>query len=306
MESRSDCRPWIGRDAVEWQAADMTAIIGADVRWDALGHETLWLAVDCGGRPKATIGELVEQNSTGPLRLGFGGWRDLLLGCQYHNGRGELITVGGRTVKNVAGYDLTKFMIGQRGVFGRVAAVAMRAYRKPDDALLAEFAADMALFNRLVVSPQRPQWAVLTADSLTCGYLGNQRTVDYYARELAAWKPRRVERHGLAGDVAWRCARWRVVDGEGMAMRASVPPMRISEFAKLAELRNWVADPGFGIVLAHASARAADSAGTVGGRAWFWDEEQELLGSAADEIERGILQRLKAALDPDDQLARLP
>ena len=62
----------------------------------------------------------LEMNSTGPLRLGFGAWRDLLLGAQFYNGRGELITAGGRTVKNVAGYDLTKFMVGQRGVFGRL------------------------------------------------------------------------------------------------------------------------------------------------------------------------------------------
>ena len=64
------------------------------------------------GATKA-LGRLVEHNSSGPLRLGYGAWRDLLLGCQFHNGRGELITAGGRTVKNVAGYDLTKFMVGQ-------------------------------------------------------------------------------------------------------------------------------------------------------------------------------------------------
>jgi FAD/FMN-containing dehydrogenase len=298
--------PWIGRDAVEWQGPDMTAIIGADVPWEALRHEKLWLAVDCQGRPGARIGELIERNSTGPLRLGFGGWRDLLLGCQFHNGRGELITVGGRTVKNVAGYDLTKFLIGQGGVFGKVAAVAMRAYRRPDDALVAEFAADMSLFNRLNVSALRPQWAVLTEHSLTCGYLGDERTVDYYAAELAGWRPRRVERHGFAADQQWRAGHWRISGGGGAAMRASVPPMRIAEFARLADLNEWVADPAFGIVLGRGSEQAAEAAVRVGGRAWFLDERGELTTAAINAGERAILQRLKNAMDPDNQLARLP
>ena len=77
-----------------------------------------------------------EQNSTGPLRLGYGAWRDLLLGVQFTNGRGELITAGGRTVKNVAGYDLTKFMVGSHGVFGRLVTITTRTYRRPDRALV--------------------------------------------------------------------------------------------------------------------------------------------------------------------------
>src|SRR5690349_19494161 len=94
------------------RAADMTAVIPADVTLSSVQRElsrhNQWLAID--GPPDATIGRLVEMNSSGPLRLGYGAWRDVLLGAQFQNGRGELITAGGLTLKNVAGYDLTKFM----------------------------------------------------------------------------------------------------------------------------------------------------------------------------------------------------
>src|SRR5207344_1331571 len=100
---------------------DLSATFAADVTLGAaqakLREHGQWLPID-GGNDE-TLGALVERNSTGPLRLGFGAWRDLLLGAQFTNGDGELITAGGRTVKNVAGYDLTKLMVGQRGVFGK-------------------------------------------------------------------------------------------------------------------------------------------------------------------------------------------
>src|SRR5512146_1415712 len=98
-------------------AQDMTATISAEMTLAAaqetLAEHSQWLPVD--GEPSRTVGQLVERNSTGPLRLGYGAWRDLMLGVQFTNGRGELVTAGGRTVKNVAGYDLSKFMVGQRG-----------------------------------------------------------------------------------------------------------------------------------------------------------------------------------------------
>jgi FAD/FMN-containing dehydrogenase len=304
MSVRPDAEPWIKNDGIEWHAADMIATVGADVPWSALdAGNTLWLAVDCQGRPEATVGELVESNSSGPLRLGFGGWRDQLLGCQFRNGRGELITAGGKTVKNVAGYDLTKLMVGQSGVLGRVSAVTLRAYRKPQDALIAEWEPGMDVFNRLIASPCRPHWAVLTDSTLACGYLGAPATIDFYARQLPRLEPRRLERHGFAADVQWRIRHWRFT-----SMRAGVPPMRIADFARLAGLREWVADPAFGIVLSPAQDSQAirRAAADVGGRAWFWNEKHELSAMDCSPAERAILGKLKTAFDPDQRLLPLP
>src|SRR5947207_481037 len=133
---RTACEPLVPPGGFELLARDMTATFSADCSLkfvqQKLGEIGQWLPVD--GDANTTLGSLVEANSTGPLRLGFGGWRDLLLGAQFPNGRGELITAGGKTVKNVAGYDLTKFMIGGHGIFGRIVTVTTRTYRTPDAA----------------------------------------------------------------------------------------------------------------------------------------------------------------------------
>jgi len=315
--SRPDCLPLVSPTQILWQAPDMTATIGADARFCDLytgpqGDDGLWLPIDCQGNPHQTIGKLVERNSTGPLRLGFGGWRDLLLGCQFINGNGELITAGGRTVKNVAGYDLTKFMIGQAGIFGRIVSITMRAHPRPQDAILAEFPPDIEIFNNLIVSNSRPQWAVFTEKSLFCGYLGNMRLINYQAEQLPSWKPNRLERGGLAYDCQWRLENWRANGAGELSMRASLPPATITEFASKSGLKDWVADPAFGIVLATVSDESAqsvtDAATAAGGRAWFW-RKTDAYGLAdffPSPAERTILERLKGSFDPENVLSPLP
>src|SRR5688572_28235298 len=224
--------PLVPPGGIDAHARDMTATVSADVTLEGvqqrLGELEQWLPID--GDLTHTIGQLVERNSTGPLRLGYGAWRDLLLGAQFTNGRGELITAGGRTVKNVAGYDLTKFMVGQNGVFGRLVTVTTRTYRKPAGSLVARFNPDVRLLLTLIPRPKRPQWAVLTVNALWLGYLGDQPTLDYYQRVVAELQPREIITRKLSDDVAFRAGAWRAV-GE-TTFRASVPPIKLVEFGK--------------------------------------------------------------------------
>src|SRR5687768_5308930 len=199
MDARPNRDMLVPRDGIDHHVADMTATFGADVTLaaaqNALAQRGQWLPID-GGETKP-LGELVSHNSTGPLRLGYGAWRDLLLGAQFRNGRGDLITAGGQTMKNVAGYDLTKFMVGQAGVFGKIETITTRTYRRPDAALNATFEPDPRLVNRLLPTDARPQWALLTPDALLCGYLGDERAMTFYEHELRKWEPRNVERREL-------------------------------------------------------------------------------------------------------------
>src|SRR5437016_3507947 len=143
--TRTDRKPLVESGQIEHHVADLSATFAADVTLASaqtkLRASNQWLPID--GDPNATLGSLVERNSTGPLRLGFGAWRDLLLGAQFTNGAGELITAGGRTVKNVAGYDLTKFMVGQYGIFGKLVTLTTRTYKAPEHALVAMFDPDV-------------------------------------------------------------------------------------------------------------------------------------------------------------------
>ena len=73
--------------------------------------------------PDSTLGGMVSANISGPNRMNMGGLRDSLIGIEYINGRGELVKAGGKVVKNVTGYDLTRMMIGHLGGLGLITSV---------------------------------------------------------------------------------------------------------------------------------------------------------------------------------------
>jgi glycolate oxidase FAD binding subunit len=310
------CRPprdvLVPPGRIDLQQRDMTVTVAADVPLRAVqqhlsdaGH---WLPVD--GDPDATVGSLVDANVTGPLRLGYGAWRDLLLGAQFRDGRGTLVTVGGQTVKNVAGYDLTKFLVGQRGVFGTLVTLTTRTYRRPAGAVLARFAPDPDRLGLLLPSPLKPQWAVLTADALLCGYLGDDRTLAFYRDRLPAVGPAEVTARSVDEDVAHRQSLW--CPAGRRTFRASVPPAKVQDFVARAGVAGWSADAAFGVVVGEA-ADGADAlrraAGAVGGTVTVTDRSSDpprVTFSRSAEPERALLSRLKRAFDPNDALPPIP
>lgn len=310
-ESRPDRTPLVPPGGIDHQFADMTATFAADVTLKAaqsvLGERDHWLPVD--GDEDLPLGRLVEHNSTGPLRLGYGAWRDLLLGVQFQDGRGQLVTAGGSTVKNVAGYDLTKFMVGQGGVFGRIVTMTTRTYRRPAAALLARFPARQAIINALLPTDHRPQWALLAKDALHCGYLGDERFAAFQEAGLRKVGALHVERRTLRDDVEHRAGLWCCYNEP--ACRASVPPNRIEEFVSLAKLGDWVADPAFGIVLSSpTSAGSTDdvrrAAERVGGTLTVTYPRQSRFELSTSDVERRMIERLKHAFDPENRLTPLP
>ena len=244
---------------------DMTATIAANVTLGdaqaAMAEHDQWLPID--GNPEWSLGGLIATNSTGPLRLGYGAWRDLLLGVQFTNGNGELITAGGRTVKNVAGYDLTKLMVGEHGRLGKLVTITTRTYRRPAGTLLATFPAEQSLVNDLLPTPLKPHWMMLDAQSLVCGYLGDHAALSFFRDTLLKLKPRSAIERTLADDILYRTSRWH---GD---VRISLPPSMIHDFLPIAKMTRWIADPVHGIVLTdsddvlHLRQAAKEVGGTV-------------------------------------------
>jgi FAD/FMN-containing dehydrogenase len=128
---------------VRVSAADLVATVQAGATLEAiraeLNQHRLWLALDPPGRPDRTIGSVVATATVGPLRQGFGPVRDHVLGCTVATGDGRLVDAGGRVVKNVAGYDLTKLHVGGFGGFGVITELNLRLRAQPhtDITLLA-------------------------------------------------------------------------------------------------------------------------------------------------------------------------
>jgi glycolate oxidase FAD binding subunit len=74
----------------------------------------------------ATIGGIVATGFTGPRRAFAGAVRDFILGVKILNGRGEITSFGGRVIKNVAGFDVSRLMVGAQGTLGVILDISLR------------------------------------------------------------------------------------------------------------------------------------------------------------------------------------
>jgi glycolate oxidase FAD binding subunit len=91
-----------------------------------------WLALDPHGTDDTSIGATVATASAGPLMTSFGKPRDLVLGLEFVAGTGAIARGGGRVVKNVAGFDLTRLLTGSWGTLGVITEVAVRLHARPE------------------------------------------------------------------------------------------------------------------------------------------------------------------------------
>lgn len=119
---------------VEHAAGDLIVIAEAGVRLADLnglaGRAGQHLAVD-ETMPGATVGGTICSAASGPQRLLRGTVRDLLIGLTFVRADGKVVHAGGRVVKNVAGYDLCKLLVGSYGTLGVVTQATFRLHPLP-------------------------------------------------------------------------------------------------------------------------------------------------------------------------------
>ncbi|MGE5620435.1 MAG: FAD-binding oxidoreductase [Sphingomonadaceae bacterium] len=96
---------------------------------EALG---LFYPPDPGSMTVSTLGGNVAENAGGLRGLKYGVTRDYVMGLEVVLPSGEVITTGGKTVKNVTGYDLTKLMVGSEGTLGIITKILVRLIPKPE------------------------------------------------------------------------------------------------------------------------------------------------------------------------------
>src|ERR1700676_5108112 len=116
-----------------WQ--DMTCSVEAGCTWaslqSGLAQHGQFVALDPLWPERATVGGIVATNDSGALRLKYGGLRDLIIGMTIVLADGTIAKSGGKVVKNVAGYDLHKLMIGAFGTLGVITEVTFRLHPIP-------------------------------------------------------------------------------------------------------------------------------------------------------------------------------
>jgi glycolate oxidase FAD binding subunit len=153
----------------------------------------------------ATVGGAVASNSSGPRRRLFGTARDLVIGMQFATLEGKLVQSGGMVVKNVAGLDMGKLMIGSFGTLAAIALVNFKLLPVPDveRSFLLSFDSltqAVAARNRILASTLQPA-AIDLLNPPTGATLGNKAWllavraggnaagVDRYESELATIAP---------------------------------------------------------------------------------------------------------------------
>lgn len=79
----------------------------------------------------ATLGGCIAAGLSGPRRAAAGSVRDFVLGVRMLNGKGDDLSFGGQVMKNVAGYDVSRLMVGTMGTLGMLLEVSLKVLPKP-------------------------------------------------------------------------------------------------------------------------------------------------------------------------------
>jgi glycolate oxidase FAD binding subunit len=228
---------------------------------------------------RATVGGAIATNAAGPERLRYGAARDLVLGVTVALADGSLVRGGGKVVKNVAGYDLTRLFTGSWGTLGVITSASLRLYPIPPirQTLVVRcnsWAIAQAAALKLYGSPLGPHG--LTVAPAIEGVRGRPASLNLFvrfgglsvtvARQLtearalvqeAGAQPMEVL-DGEAEVACWEELGRALAHAPGMLLRVSVLPSRVAEAAQVlsaaAEAEGWpnyvMAHVGAGTVLA--------------------------------------------------------
>ncbi|MEE4144216.1 MAG: glycolate oxidase subunit GlcE [Halieaceae bacterium] len=136
-----------------------------------------------GGR--ATLGGTVACNMSGPSRPWTGSARDLVLGVQLIDGRGQLLNFGGQVMKNVAGYDVSRLQAGAQGTLGVLSEISLKVMPLPEHSLTLAYDmdADAAIdcMNRRSGAPSPLSGACWLDGRLLLRLSGNGSAVEHSA-----------------------------------------------------------------------------------------------------------------------------
>ena len=205
-----------------------------------LAEHRQWLPLRPPRSDRCTVGGVAALNASGPDRLHYGAPRDLLLGLRFVSGTGRLVNSGGRVVKNVAGYDLTRLLCGSAGTLGFLTELTFRTLPLPDCCMALEVRASWEecaeAASGLLDSPLEPAFVAATpcgddADGgpwqLRVGYEGFTKTVENQAQrtlhmfEQSGLQPSSCRAYGPGEDLFAKT--FAVLHSDGYRFRLDVP-----------------------------------------------------------------------------------
>ncbi|HEU4993294.1 MAG TPA: FAD-binding protein [Gemmatimonadaceae bacterium] len=157
---------------VEYVPGDLTLTARAGTRLSDITAATAangqWLPLAPWGGDDGTLGATVSTATAGPHAAALGQPRDVVLGLEFVTGDGHVVRAGGRVVKNVAGFDLTRLLVGSWGTLGVITEVSVRLRALPEQTRTVGVAVDTshATLNELAGTLRALPFVPLAAELL--------------------------------------------------------------------------------------------------------------------------------------------
>ncbi len=324
------------RRVLEYEPNDLTISVEAGLPWAQLvrtiaEHRQI-APLDPPFAELATVGGVIASNCSGPRRRLYGTARDLVIGLKFATVEGKLVQSGGMVVKNVAGLDMAKLMIGSFGALAAIAVVNLKLSPAPElerSFLLSSASAADALSARDKILKSALQPSAIDLLNPQCGAMlgrnawllavragGNAPAIARYERDLAQVG------EGMAYDGARQQALWEHVQNltplflarhaDGAVVRCSCT-LKLVEPVMAAFPGPALARAGSGICYGYfeTCAAAAEWLAAAAGRGWkavmeFSPEGRkralDLWPSPGPDLE--MMLRLKKLFDPNNLLNR--
>jgi len=252
----------------------------------------------------ATVGGCVAAGLSGPRRASAGGVRDFVLGVKLVDGRGRLLTFGGQVMKNVAGYDVSRLMVGAMGTLGLIAEVSLKVLPRPpaELTLLLEMPMEKAL-ERMNAWSGRPL-------PVSASYWHNEELLVRLSGAAAAVKAAREQLGGeefAEGAEFWSAVREQRLaffrEG-GPLWRVSLPSTAPRLDLAGTQLIEWGGSLRW-LKNSADAARVRATARTAGGHASvFGGAQDDEVFAALPPALMSIHRNLKRSFDPDGILNR--
>jgi glycolate oxidase FAD binding subunit len=245
---------------LQYEPRDLTVSVQAGMPFarlvTILRERNQMLPLDPPWLRESTVGGVLAANLSGPRRRLYGTARDMVIGMTFATLEGKLINSGGMVVKNVAGLDMAKLMIGSFGTLAAIATVNFKVFPEPaaSRTFVIEFSTAAEAFaerDRIMNSVLQPSAIDIVnwprGFRLLIRAAGNKLVLDRYARELP--------RAEVMGDDAWDaiCEFSNRYLAENPCARIVPLSMPLSNMRAAAETLDvpFVARAGSGVIYAH-------------------------------------------------------
>jgi glycolate oxidase FAD binding subunit len=259
----------------------------------------------------ATLAGTVAAGLSGPGRWRFGGVRDFILGVQFVDGEGRLLRMGGKVVKNAAGFDLPKFFTGSVGRFGVLAELTFKVFPKPAATRTLRIDADdLPAKARILTEAAGARWELDALDAAVgegavfARIAGPASALDALAAEILARWPGSVLTNGDASYFWQSILGFRWAHSGGTLARVALTPGQVPEFGAWVRnqdgARGWVSAGGNA---GYVSVPAGTSLGPVSWPGVTLRGDGPLWLGPQREFQ--IMRAVKSALDPHGRFPNL-